>query len=323
MRKTILSGLAIETGTYEGQTVFPEDLTLVGLDPGTTRGDFGWDPRVLRPYTPATVQTICQYGVLQPALVTKDGDQLIVRDGRGRVINARQANIELVAKGQERKKMKILIVPKGTTQAEIDAMSMTTNVHREEETGIQLAEKLHAFLVTHGDGEESWELVLPALNLDRARADELLTLRAASPELKRQLNEKKFGVEASLAFARLPLAEQKEAIFEAQAIAAASGQAKVSADLARQIVGRRQGQEVGQSKSMLRMIHKHVEVHGWPAHPHTASFIAWQLGKAKVDDVPGLAEIIKAATRAEAKEQNRKKEPPGGKTSAKKHKAKK
>jgi len=293
--KTALSASGVEFKRAEGFEVYPEDIVLVGRDPGTKVGDLYYDERVHRAPVEAMTKSIKVFrNVQEIALVRMEGDdgseRLVCAFGRGRVINGRQANIELKAEGQERIRLRARVFPRGTSSSDIEAMMAVENTQRVEETALELANKLAGFIARYG--EEELPKMLMALDLDRHRADKLLRLREAPPETIREMREKRMGLEAALAFAQLPASQQASAVAEAKAKA---GNKKVSAELARQVVRERKGQQVTQSKQQIRLLFDFADAFGWSECPVGIPLIGWQLGENSASDVPGLEKILKEA----------------------------
>jgi hypothetical protein len=324
--KTALSSVGIEYSRVEGYRVLPEDLVLVGRDPGTKVGDYGYDVRVHRPPMPSMIANIDAVGVIQAVLVTKIDNRLIVRMGRGRVINAREVNKKRAAEGRPLLTIKIQMVDKGTTQAQLDAMSVAENVLREEETGIDLIDKLYDF--TQKYGEDEHQLMFDAMGITAERADELLKVREAIPELRKALKEKnyqgkKIGLEAVISLAKLSITEQKEALDGASNMASAAQQATISNSLARSVSSRarvKSGSSEGRrekvtlSNTEWRILYNYMEEHGWPGNPRAVPLIGLFIGKNKSSDIDGFDEVLKSAMKWSQK----KKEKPAAAAATKK-----
>ncbi len=61
-----------------------------------------YDERVHRPWSEPMVLNIMALGVIEPIIITKDPESgvVMVVDGRGRVINCREANRRLLERGE-------------------------------------------------------------------------------------------------------------------------------------------------------------------------------------------------------------------------------
>lgn len=69
----------------------PDDLTIIGLDEGDESHAL-YDVRIKMPVDKALVASVAKKGVLEPVLVRKEGNKVVVIDGRQRVRAAREAN---------------------------------------------------------------------------------------------------------------------------------------------------------------------------------------------------------------------------------------
>ena len=115
----------------------PEALTLI-VDPAHPL----FDRRALLPYDEAMVRNIRHRGVLETILVHKDPEtgEVIVVDGRRRVIAAREANRRLRDEGLP--PVMVPALPKRGKKAELAGMMVATNEHREHDSPINRAEKM-------------------------------------------------------------------------------------------------------------------------------------------------------------------------------------
>lgn len=87
----------------------PDDIVIVGIDTGDTDKHPLWDPRIHLPIDPLLVANIRHYGVLEPIDTTKDGERLLVVDGRRRVLHARAAKRIQLEAGEEVVKVPVMI----------------------------------------------------------------------------------------------------------------------------------------------------------------------------------------------------------------------
>jgi len=103
----------------------PEKLTIV-TDPKHPL----YDPRVKLQIDESTVKSIMFYGVLEPVIVSKLGDEVRVVDGRQRVANAREANRRLVERGMP--PVRVPCVTKRGTEAFLAGVASATFIRQEE-----------------------------------------------------------------------------------------------------------------------------------------------------------------------------------------------
>lgn len=80
--------------------IAPEELIIIGLDTSDGVEHALYDPRISLPLDQLMVSNIAVLGVIEPVVCRKDGDKLLVVDGRQRVRHAREVNKELVKAGK-------------------------------------------------------------------------------------------------------------------------------------------------------------------------------------------------------------------------------
>jgi ParB family chromosome partitioning protein len=99
-----------------------------------------YDERVHLPVEESLVRNIAVYGVIEPVIVAKLGDQPVVVDGRQRVKAAREASDRLEKEGRER-----IMVPcfmrRGNAEA-LFGVSISANEHRKDDSPLGKSDKL-------------------------------------------------------------------------------------------------------------------------------------------------------------------------------------
>lgn len=109
----------------------PEDVTIIGLDTSDGREHPLWDERIKYRIKPELVLSVAADGVIEPITVCKDGDRILVVNGRQRVRAAREVNAELLKRGEP-----ALALPaqykRDDDTALLGAM-VTTNEHRTDD----------------------------------------------------------------------------------------------------------------------------------------------------------------------------------------------
>lgn len=92
-------------GAKRGNDTFyldPDELVIVGLDPGTSRTHVLWVPSATAPVDEALKRKIKRAGRNRTAVkVKREGDQVLVAQGRGRVKAMRELKREALAAGEE------------------------------------------------------------------------------------------------------------------------------------------------------------------------------------------------------------------------------
>lgn len=81
--------------TIPAYSLDPDEITIV-TDPGQAL----YDPRIAYDLDEEMVGSIMAFGVITAITVTRDGDRIVVVDGRRRVLHAREANKRLIDLGK-------------------------------------------------------------------------------------------------------------------------------------------------------------------------------------------------------------------------------
>lgn len=95
---------AVEAPRTNAWLFDPEQLKLV-----TDESHHLYDPRIHLPIDEAMVKNIMVNGVIEPVIIAKEGQDVIVVDGRQRTKNAIEANKRLTAEGKEPVKVTCII----------------------------------------------------------------------------------------------------------------------------------------------------------------------------------------------------------------------
>lgn len=121
MTKTITAPKAAATFL-----MWPEDLVIIGLDTSHKCGEHPlWDERAFRPVKePSVKNMMVNRGRLVSAIVAEQDAELgyVVADGRGRVLDAREANKRLKERGEEPFRLKVEIELGGDENASFERM---------------------------------------------------------------------------------------------------------------------------------------------------------------------------------------------------------
>ncbi|AXF20520.1 hypothetical protein CUJ89_08530 [Burkholderia pyrrocinia] len=190
----------------------PDALTLI-TDPAHPL----FDRRALLPFDEAMVRNIRHRGVLETILVHKDpesGDVIIV-DGRRRVIAAREANRRLRDEGLP--PVMVPALPKRGKQAELAGMMVATNEHREHDSPINRAEKMQRLR----DLGYSDEQIAAEFRIEPPTVASSLRLLDCTAAVRDALEADQITVSNALKLAKLPPDQQREKVKEV--IAAAEG----------------------------------------------------------------------------------------------------
>jgi ParB family chromosome partitioning protein len=192
-------------GTRRSYFVFdPFEVIIVGIDTTADRSHPLFDPESNEhpaEKDTANIANVRTFGVLKPILFERDGDRILVVDGRTRVRWARCAARLQKAAGEE-----VLVVPgipKRGDGAMLYGVSRAANTHRPDDSPMAQARNAQR-LIDMGRSEEeaaiAFGVTLPTMR-------EWLSLLSLDPKVQR-LVEKGMAVGAAAKLAKLPRSEQ-------------------------------------------------------------------------------------------------------------------
>lgn len=200
-----------------------DDLVIIGLDTKDGPEHPLYDERILLPLDENRVPNYAHYGVLKPVLVKKDGDRLIVVDGRQRVRYARAANKELAKRGDDLIRVPVL-VKKGDDD-ELYGMGRAANLHTGDDP-ISAARQMQRFIDRGHDHTEAAR----TFGVSPSTVRNMVAMLNLAPEIQAEIQAKNIGTVAAVQLAALPQAEQVATYNEAKTEATANGEKKVSSD---------------------------------------------------------------------------------------------
>ena len=171
-----------------------------------------FDKRGLEAPKESLVRSILKFGVLQPVVISRDGEtgNVLVVAGRRRVIACREANQRLRSEGSE--PLRITCIPK-RGDADLMGMMVVENEHREKDGPLNRAEKLQRYLDLGRSEEEAcitFGISLPTLKNMQA-------LLGATDALKKAVQAGKVTAADGYKLARLSPAEQRDKLGKIEA----------------------------------------------------------------------------------------------------------
>lgn len=184
--------------------VSPYDLTIIGLDTDDGADHPLYDERVYLPVDENLVRNIQVYAIQQPVLVRKDGDTLLVVDGRQRVRAARQAWDQANAAGEHPIKVPTRAVT--ATDARATGIMISSNELRQEDDVLGKALKAQRLYAQYGDIGE----VAVAFGRSTQTIRNWLLLVEADPRVHECIRSQKLSVTTAIEIARLKREEQRE-----------------------------------------------------------------------------------------------------------------
>jgi ParB family chromosome partitioning protein len=250
----------------------PEELTIIGLDTKDGKEHPLFDERVYLPLDEGLVRNIMVFGVLEPALVRKNGPLTEVIDGRQRVRAAREANRRLSEQGAE-----TVAVPcfcKRGDEQQIMGVMLSTFI-RQDDTALAKARKCQRYLDT-GKSEADAAIVY---GVGTQTIKGWLALLDLAPAVQRAVQSGQIAAGAALALGDLPHVEQAEKLAELLN----GGKAKAATELKRQQKARQKGDDaVVRSKVVSRDTLRKLAVDDRfiaKAESETQALLLWILGE--------------------------------------------
>jgi ParB family chromosome partitioning protein len=190
----------------------PDGYVIVGLDTKDGPEHHLYDPRIHDPVPDFLVASIRHYGVKKPVLFVRDGERVLVVDGRMRIRAARIARDQQKAAGEV--ELVVRGLPERGDPARLFGVSRTTNLHIADGP-LRNAENAQRML-DMGKGHD--EVAMTFGVTEHTLRREWLPLIGASKEVRQAVERgaKNGGVGPTVAakIAKLPLAEQPKALAE-------------------------------------------------------------------------------------------------------------
>lgn len=187
----------------------PDSITIIGLDTKDGPEHALYDKRINLPVSEALVLNIMAIGVIEPVIVFKDGDRVLVVAGRQRVRAAREANKRLTAQGAEP-----IVVPamaKRGSDGTMLGVMISENELRVEDLLESKLPKLEKYLAT-GATEEDAAI---RFGVTGQTIRNWLALLEAAPAVKKAVQGGLLSATAGAKIASLPRADQSAAVEEA------------------------------------------------------------------------------------------------------------
>lgn len=201
----------------------PEELKLV-TDPKHPL----YDERVKLAVPPAFLKNIMHYGVKEPVLVAKEGDDVVVVAGRQRVKAAQMANLLLQERGEEPLMIRCLL--ERGDEVDLLGISISENEQRQEDSPLGRAKKMQRMLNLKG----SEELVATAFGVTVQTLKATLKLLELPTEVQKAVGTGELSSSAAGQLHGLPKEEQLTAL-ETLKTAPTNGDGRVKATSARAV----------------------------------------------------------------------------------------
>jgi ParB family chromosome partitioning protein len=214
----------------------PTDLVLVDNEDHEL-----YDPRINLPLDEGLVRNIMVNGVIEPVVVNKAPDGVLVVDGRQRVRAAREANKRLEKEGKE--PLRVPCVLRRGTEADLFGVSISANENRQDDTPLGRAEKANR-LLNMGRSEDE---VAVAFGVSTQCVGNWIKILSTCAPVRKAVESGKIAAQAAIEMAGLPVEEQKTLLEEA--VKAGTNGKRVSAKSIKDKVAKKTGKEIVRLKT--------------------------------------------------------------------------
>lgn len=264
----------------------PDELYLIGRDTKDTQEHPLYDERVHEQFDAAFVQSILRKGVLKPILVRKVGEEVQVVDGRRRVINAREANIQ-----RHVEKLELLKVPcmleKGKDSDLFETM-VAANCFQKAPSPIENARMLKRFLAFEGKTEKD---AAEVFGVDIKTIGNWQKMDQLDTSVVKAVERDEISATAATKLATLPKKQQKKKLNEAKR---QSNGKRVRVAMVAKQAGTKNLAFKAPSKKIVKKLAAHNEE--YEVREISQDFIRgarWAIGDVPTEKVKGLKTLLK------------------------------
>lgn len=180
----------------------PHDVVIVGLDTKDGKEHHLYDDRIHLPVDPDMVANIRAYGVIKAVRATKDGDRVLIVDGRQRARACRLAWDLAIKAGEEPPRLPVDMM-RGT-EVYTFGVSRAGNGFTQAETPLQRAENAQRMLAMGASPEH----VAVTFGVKKAQIDEWVSLLGLAAPIRKAIDAGEVSPSAGAKLAKLPKDEQ-------------------------------------------------------------------------------------------------------------------
>lgn len=194
---------AVEAPRTNAWQIEPEKLILIDDEKSPL-----FDPRVNWPVDEGMVRDIMVNGVIEPVIIAKDGEALVVVDGRQRTKAAREANKRLAEAGKET--IRVCCIIRRGCEADLFGVSISANEHRKDDSPLSKADKAQRLIAM---GKTEAEVGI-SFGVTSATVKNWLVLSSLSAAVRKAVERGEITATAAAALAGLSVKEQGEKLEE-------------------------------------------------------------------------------------------------------------
>jgi ParB family chromosome partitioning protein len=264
----------------------PAQLTIIGLDTPDKENHPLYDSRIHLPLDEAMVKNIMTFGVLEPVLVRKNGENIEVLDGKQRVRHAREANKRLEAQGSKPLRISVL-APKRESDKNLAGIMVSANEIRRSDEWVQRAEKALKLLNFGYTKPEIANL----FNVSMATVTQWLMFFDLDETIKAKIVNGDLAPSTATLLAKFSHEQQKEELLKLEKAKDNNGKSKIRKNSVIETISKSKSKPLP-GKKLLKGILKHQEYSDILPNGFLAA-LEWILGEIQTEDIPGLSEILK------------------------------
>ncbi len=189
----------------------PYDYVIVGVDTKDGPEHRLYDERNNQSVSARLLNSVRRYGVLKPIFFERDGDQVLVNDGRQRMRCARIIWDEQKDEGVPKdERIQVRGLPFRGDDAELAGASAAANIHVEDGDPMISAKKAQRLMrYIHSEDE-----VATAMGVTVQTVKQWLSSLGLAPEVRAAIRGGKLSATAGTTLARLPKAQQAAKVAE-------------------------------------------------------------------------------------------------------------
>lgn len=239
----------------------PKDLTLI-----TDKAHPLFDPRVNMSVDEAMVRSIMFQGIIEPVVVAREGEKILVVDGRQRVKAALEANMRLEKEGKE--PIRVTCVVRRGNESDLFGVSISANENRQDDTPLNRASKCQKYLNMGRSEEEA----ATAFGVTVTCVKQWMKMLECAPAVRKAVEEGKIAASAAAVLSDLPHEEQVKALEGAFEESSKNGKKKPAA----RAVAKAAGKDTAKMRSRREIMKRLEDNPRLPKDYRTA--LLWVLG---------------------------------------------
>jgi ParB family chromosome partitioning protein len=263
----------------------PDDLIIIGIDTNDGPEHPLYDVTFRHEIHEGMVLSILDIGVKEPVIVKKDGERVLVVDGRRRVINAREAKRRAAKRGEPGTIRVPVVLEKGSDE-QMERVSATLNYIRLDDTTLDKAERVARMLRRNGGDYAEVAIAIGATEKTVRTYEQLVNLPS---KVKKAVSSGQISPTAAVKLSDLPKDKMEETL---DGLIAKSGGKKVSTSTVTRTRKTANGGIVAPKKSLLNKLVAHTVKNRTELDPEFMRGVRFVMGDLDPAAVKGLKGLL-------------------------------